>query len=100
MSQKSRKISKKPGVSCANHSDNYITVECERCHEFFCSECMVEDWHENFFTQFIGQKRNFSKKDYCIPCEKRVVRVRLLSYFGLLSLFGLPIVLWLLLSLS
>ena len=100
MGQKNRKIAKKPGKPCVNHNSNYTTVECERCHKYFCSECTVEDWHESFFSQFVGQKRSFSKKDYCIPCQKRVVRVRLFGYIGLLSLFGLPIVLWLMLSLS
>ena len=100
MPQKQRKISKKAGQSCVNHNDNFITEECERCHKFFCSDCIVEDWHESFFTQFVGQKRAFTKKNYCIPCQKRVVRVRLIGYSGLLLLFGLPIVLWLLISLS
>ena len=97
MGKKERKIARKSGKPCINHSKNYDTTECERCHEYFCTECIVEDWHESFFSQFLGQKREFVKKDYCIPCQKRVVRIRLLSYIGLLALFGIPVILWLLL---
>ncbi|MHA2176260.1 MAG: hypothetical protein ACXACP_01285 [Candidatus Hodarchaeales archaeon] len=99
MPKKTRKIGKKQGPACANHPNNHNTEECERCKKFFCSDCIVEDWHENFFSQFIGQKRKYIQKIYCKPCEKRVVRIRLLANFGLLILFGLPIVLWLLISL-
>lgn len=100
MPQKQRKITKKAGEPCINHSDNFNTEECERCHKFFCSECIIEDWHESFLTQFIGQKREFNRKKYCFSCQKRVVRVRLIGYIGLLLLFGLPIVLWFLSSFS
>jgi hypothetical protein len=94
MSQKKRKLSKKRGSACVNHPNNFETKKCERCHQFFCSECFIEDWHENFLSQFVGQKRDFIKKIYCIPCQKRVVRVRLLAYSGLLVLFVLPFVIW------
>ena len=99
MGQKIRKIAVKSGKPCVNHKTRYDTVECERCHEFFCPDCVVEDWSENFLLQFVGRKRDFIKKDYCILCEKRVVRVRLFGYIALLLLFGLPILLWLLLNL-
>ena len=94
MGQKTRKSSKKRGLACVNHSANLVTKECERCHKFFCSECYIEDWHESFLTQFVGQKRDFIKKIYCKPCQKRVVRVRLIGYSGLLIIFILPFVIW------
>jgi hypothetical protein len=94
MGKKTRKISKKRGVACTNHSDNFETKECERCKKFFCSDCYVEDWHESFLSQFVGQKREFVKKIYCKPCQKRVVRVRLIGYGGLLLILVLPFVIW------
>jgi hypothetical protein len=100
MGDKSRRISRKQGPVCTNHKNRFDTKECERCHKFFCSDCIIEDWHENFFSQFIGQKRDFIKKNYCHPCQKRVVRIRLAGYIGLLIMFGLPVVLWMLISLS
>ena len=99
MGDSKRKISRKQGPVCTNHSTRFDTEECDRCHKFFCADCSVEDWHENFFSQFIGQKRDFIKKNYCKPCQKRVVRIRLAAYIGLLLMFGLPILLWLLISL-
>ena len=94
MGKKARKISKKRGVACTNHSDNFMTKECERCKKFFCSDCYVEDWHESFLSQFVGQKREFIQKIYCKPCQKRVVRVRLIGYSGLLLILVLPLVIW------
>ena len=94
MSQKKQKRLKKRGPACINHPANFETKKCERCKQYFCSECFVEDWHKNFLSQFVGQKRDFIKKIYCIPCQKRVVRVRLLAYSGLLILFVLPFVIW------
>ena len=94
--KKSKK--KKTGQPCINHPDHFETKECERCNEYFCSECYVEDWSTNFFHQFIGQKRDFIQKFYCQPCRKRVVRIRVIAYLGLLLLFGGPIVLWLIQS--
>ncbi len=98
MGNTKRQISRKKGSVCVNHSGSYDTKECERCHKFFCTDCIVEDWHENFFSQFIGQKRDFIQKYYCKPCQTRVVRIRLAGYIGLLLMFGLPVVLWVLLS--
>ena len=89
---------KEKGVACVNHPDNYDTKECERCDKFFCSECYVEDWQENFLHQFIGQKRDFIKKIYCNPCQKRVLRVRVIAYLGLLALIGGPFFLWFILN--
>ncbi|MFX0084731.1 MAG: hypothetical protein ACFFAU_03580 [Candidatus Hodarchaeota archaeon] len=89
---------KEKGSSCVNHPDNYDTEECERCRKFFCSECYIEDWQENFLHQFIGQKRDFIKKIYCEPCQKRVRRVRMIAYLGLLGLFVTPFVIWFILS--
>ncbi|MHA2138200.1 MAG: hypothetical protein ACXABU_08435 [Candidatus Hodarchaeales archaeon] len=100
MGDKDRRISRKQGPVCANHTDRFDTKECDRCHKFFCTDCNVEDWHENFFSQFIGKKRDFIKKIYCHPCQKRVVRIRMAGYIGLLLMFGLPVVLWVLISLS
>jgi hypothetical protein len=94
MSSKTRKIAKK-GQPCVNHPNNLKTEECERCHRFFCEECYVEEWHETFFQQFIGQKREIVKNIYCKPCRKRVVRIRMIAYIGILLLFFLPIILWL-----
>ena len=88
----------KTGEVCINHPDNYETKECERCHEFFCADCITEDWSTNFFQQFIGQKRDFIQKIYCHPCRTRVVRIRVLAYLMLLLLFAGPIVLWLISS--
>ncbi|UCE13090.1 MAG: hypothetical protein JSV04_12970 [Candidatus Heimdallarchaeota archaeon] len=97
MPKKKRKESKQ-GPACVNHEDRFDTEECERCHEFYCPNCYVEDWHENFLQQFVGQKRDFIQRIYCTSCQKRVVRVRLIAYIGLLLLFGTPFVLWFLLS--
>ena len=98
MPKKTRKIGKKQGPPCVNHPDNCNTQECERCKKFFCSECIVEDWHENFFSQFIGQKRDFIQKIYCKPCEKRVRRIRVIASVGILFLFGLPIAILIMLN--
>ncbi|MHA1995002.1 MAG: hypothetical protein ACW97Z_10710 [Candidatus Hodarchaeales archaeon] len=87
MGDKDRRISRKQGPVCANHTDRFDTKECDRCHKFFC-------------TEFIGKKRDFIKKIYCHPCQKRVVRIRMAGYIGLLLMFGLPVVLWVLISLS
>jgi hypothetical protein len=91
MTKFKRKISKK-GTPCVNHPKNLVTQECERCHQYFCSECYVEDWHETFFHQFLAQKREVVKTIYCIPCQKRVVRVRMIAYIGFLSILLLPII--------
>ena len=82
------------GQACINHQNDFETKECERCHEHFCPKCFVEDWSVNFFQQFIGQKQDFVQKIYCKPCQRRVVRIRMIAYIGLLFLFGGPIVLW------
>ena len=88
------KKKRKKGFACTNHQNNYETKQCERCDQYFCEECYVEDWHENFLHQFIGQKRDFVKRIYCLPCQKRVVRVRLIAYLGILLVFAIPFVLW------
>ena len=93
-----RKKRKEKGQPCINHPNNYDTEECDRCQQFFCSECYVEDWQENFLQQFIGQKRNFQKKFYCYSCQRRVNRVHMIAYLGLLALFVTPILIWLILS--
>ena len=94
-----RKDKKKEiGPACVNHPDNYNAKECERCRKYFCSECYIEDWQENFLHQFVGQKRDFIKKIYCKPCQKRVARVRMIAYIGLLGLFGTPFVIYMILS--
>lgn len=92
---KKRSKTQKKGQSCVNHPNRFETKECERCDDFFCEDCIIEDWSVNFFQQFIGQKRDFVKKTYCKPCYNRVVRIRMIAYVGLLVLFGGPIVLWL-----
>lgn len=91
---KARSKKRKKGQACVNHPNNFETKECERCDNFFCEDCIVEDWSVNFFQQFIGQKRDFVQKIYCKPCYKRVVRIRMIAYVGLLVLFGGPVVLW------
>lgn len=93
-----RKKKKEKGHSCVNHRDNYETKECDRCQQFFCSECYTEEWQENFLHQFIGQKRDFIMKIYCIPCQRRVNRVHMIAYLGLLALFVIPFTIWLILS--
>ncbi|MHA2225574.1 MAG: hypothetical protein ACXAC8_10250 [Candidatus Hodarchaeales archaeon] len=95
---KKKRTKQKKELSCVNHPDRFETAECERCHQHYCSECYVEDWSVNFFQQFIGQKRNFVQKVYCEPCQKRVVRVRMVAYLGLLVLFGAPFVVMLLMA--
>ncbi|MFX1282067.1 MAG: hypothetical protein ACFFB5_00365 [Promethearchaeota archaeon] len=97
MTKKKEKQLRK-GHMCVNHPNNFETKECERCNEYFCSDCYIEDWSVNFFQQFLGQKRDFIQKIYCKPCYNRVMRVRMIAYLGLLLLFGGPIVLWLLSS--
>ncbi|MFX0016577.1 MAG: hypothetical protein ACFFB2_18755 [Promethearchaeota archaeon] len=92
---KTRTKNHKKGNPCINHPNIFNTQECERCHEYFCPECFIEDWSVNFFQQFIGQKRDFVQKIYCKPCQKRVTRIRMIAYIGLLLLFGGPIMLWL-----
>ncbi|MHA2306020.1 MAG: hypothetical protein ACXACU_11570 [Candidatus Hodarchaeales archaeon] len=94
-----RKKGKEKGYPCVNHPKNYDTEECERCQRFFCAECYIEDWQENFLHQFIGQKRDFIQKIYCIPCQKRVGRVRMIAYLGLLAIFVTPFAIWLILQL-
>lgn len=97
MSQRKHRSSKKD-LACINHPANLDTKECERCHNYFCSECYIEDWHETFFQQFVGQKREMVKKIYCVPCQKRVIRVRMIAYIGLLVLFLSPVLLWALIA--
>ncbi len=92
---KTKEKQHRKGRGCVNHSNNFETKECERCHEYFCPDCYIEDWSVNFFQQFVGQKRNFVKKIYCKPCRNRVIRIRMIAYLGLLILFGGPVVLWL-----
>ncbi|MFW9905909.1 MAG: hypothetical protein ACFFFH_16425 [Candidatus Thorarchaeota archaeon] len=97
MSKKRSKKEKK-GQACVNHPNTFETKECERCKNYFCEECIIEDWSVNFFHQFLGQKRNFVHKTYCKPCYKRVVLIRMIAYAGLLALFGGPVVLWILIN--
>ncbi|MFX1517768.1 MAG: hypothetical protein ACFFC6_15805 [Promethearchaeota archaeon] len=89
-----RSTKRKKGQACVNHPNRFETKECERCNEFFCEECIIEDWSVNFFQQFIGQKRDFIQKTYCKPCYRRVAQIRMIAYIGLLVLFGGPIALW------
>ncbi|MFW9856856.1 MAG: hypothetical protein ACFFFG_17540 [Candidatus Thorarchaeota archaeon] len=91
---KRRREKQKQGASCVNHPSRYETMECERCHQNFCSECVVEDWHETFFQQFIGEKRKMVKQVYCIPCRQRILRIRVIASIGLLTILLLPLVLW------
>ncbi len=89
---------KEQSQPCSNHPSNADTEECERCHKFFCAECYIEDWHENFLYQFVGKKREFVKRVYCSPCQKRVQRMRLIAYLGLFILLVGPFILWFILN--
>lgn len=95
---KLKRIKTKKSHPCINHPNINETKECERCHQYFCSNCYLEDWHETFFGQFLARKREVVKTIYCKPCQKRVVRIRMIAYLGLLTLFTLPIVIWVLMA--
>ncbi|MHA1972339.1 MAG: hypothetical protein ACTSW1_05065 [Candidatus Hodarchaeales archaeon] len=95
-----RKIKRKAvkkGKPCFNHPNNFETEECERCHKFFCSECYVEDWNENFYQQFLGKKREFIKRIYCKSCHRRIIRIRIIAAAGVLALFLIPFIIWVIL---
>ena len=38
-----RSKKRKKGQACINHPNIFETKECERCDEFFCDDCIVED---------------------------------------------------------
>jgi len=95
-----RTIKRTKGISCVNHPDNIETQECERCHKYFCQECLIEDWSENFYQQFLGKKRQFTSKIYCRPCQKRVNRARVITSIILLTLLISPLLLWALVAIT
>ena len=93
-----RTIKRTKGIPCVNHPDNIETQQCERCHKYFCQDCLIEDWNENFYQQFLGKKRQFTSKTYCKACQKRVIRARLITSIILLALFMSPLILWALIA--
>ncbi|MFX0170776.1 MAG: hypothetical protein ACFE9L_02540 [Candidatus Hodarchaeota archaeon] len=99
MVKEKRRISRKE-PPCVNHPNNYGTKECKRCNQYFCSECYIEDWHETFFHQFLAQKREVIKTVYCKPCQRRVVRVRMIGYIGFLIILTLPLIITVIIALT
>ncbi|MFX1537998.1 MAG: hypothetical protein ACFFDI_27710 [Promethearchaeota archaeon] len=93
----SRKYRKKntTGLICVNHPTVPASKKCERCGQYFCSECIKEEWSTTFFRSIVGQPQDFEKHYYCSNCAQKTNYLRLVLSIGLLLLFLVPTIFFL-----
>ncbi|MFX0064553.1 MAG: hypothetical protein ACFFC7_20460 [Candidatus Hermodarchaeota archaeon] len=75
---------------CVNHPTVPAVKKCERCGQYFCSECIKEEWSTTFFRSIVGQPQDFEKHFYCSDCAQKTNYLRLVLSIALLLLFLVP----------
>ncbi|MFX0091835.1 MAG: hypothetical protein ACFFBD_08745 [Candidatus Hodarchaeota archaeon] len=94
MSSKYRSKTREP--TCIKHPTVQASKRCERCGDYFCSDCIKEEWSTTFFRSIIGKPQDFEKHYYCVNCRRRTSMIRLILSIGLLLIFLLPSIFFLL----
>ncbi|MFX1250132.1 MAG: hypothetical protein ACFFCZ_00780 [Promethearchaeota archaeon] len=89
------KRKKATGPICVNHPTVSATKKCERCGQYFCSECIHEEWSTTFFRSIVGQSQDFEKHYYCSGCAQKTNYLRLVLSIALLLLFLVPTIFFL-----
>ncbi len=96
MSRSSKK-KRKDLTRCTVHQDRRAKIQCQSCHEYYCSECIEEVWEETrLVEQALGRKKEFTSKFLCKKCERKSRILRVLEAAALLILFLIPVFLYLL----
>ncbi len=82
----------KMGEFCKNHPQRRADTQCQKCKEYYCTQCVEDVWKETrIVEQALGQKREFKRQFLCKKCERRDRIIRVMEAIALLILFLMPV---------